>query len=73
MPAIESVKVNTNGTVTVTCVGTPNGEYVMQGNVGFDPTNWVSFSTNTAGSNGKWTIVDSTVGHVSRYYRAVSP
>ena len=73
MPAIESVKVNTNGTVTVTFIGTPYGEYVVQGNVGFDPANWVSFSTNTAGSNGKWTIVDSTVGHVSRYYRAVSP
>ncbi len=72
-PAIESVKVNTNGTVTVTFIGTPYGEYVVQGNVGFDPANWVSFSTNTAGSNGKWTIVDSTVGHVSRYYRAVSP
>ena len=34
---------------------------------------WFNLSTNTAGSNGLWTVLDPTATNVTRYYRVSTP
>ena len=57
------------GTNTLQFAGIPNYSYVTQ-----YATNvagpWSSFSTNTANTNGLWTVVDTTATNASRFYRA---
>jgi len=61
---------NTN---TVTLAGIPNYQYVVQFATNVAGSPWFNFSTNTAGTNGLWTVLDSTATNVQRYYRVTTP
>ena len=64
----------TNGTVTVTFLGSPGGLYLVQGttNAGWAGS-WLTLSTNVAGPAGLWTFTDSATNVPSRFYRAAIP
>jgi len=72
-PITTDIRNNRNGTVTVYFLGTPNVEYVVEASESLLPPVWDNISTNVSGSNGRWTIEDTTVGQVQRFYRVVKP
>jgi subtilisin-like proprotein convertase family protein len=61
---------NTN---TLTLVGIPNYQYVVQFATNTTDSPWFNLSTNTAGSNGLWTVLDSTATNEARSYRVRTP
>jgi hypothetical protein len=65
---------NGNGTFTISFIGTPGGQYLIQAasTLGL-PLNWLTLSTNTAGVNGLYSITDSFSNFAQRYYRSVIP
>ena len=73
-PSTLGIHRNSDGTVTVTFSGTSSAEYVVQAsdNLG-SPTAWLSVSTNTATTNGQWTLTDAMTNHSIRFYRAMVP
>jgi hypothetical protein len=73
-PTAVGIKGNGDGTVTVTFAGTPGAQYLVQAttNVAL-PTAWVSVSTNSAGTDGRWTFTDSKTTRPQRFYRAATP
>ena len=72
-PTTDGIRNNGDGTVTVSFTGTPYGSYVVQASDSLNPPAWANISTNTTGSDGKWTIVGSMVGRPTKYYRSVNP
>ena len=72
-PITTDIRNNRNGTVTVYFLGTPNVEYVVEASASLIEPVWDNISTNVSGSNGRWTIDDSTVGQMQRFYRVVKP
>jgi hypothetical protein len=73
-PSTLGIQRSGSSTVTVTFSGTPDAEYVVQasGDLG-SPGAWTNVSTNIAGTDGHWTITDSTADHPVLFYRAVVP
>ena len=61
---------NTN---TITLAGIPFYQYISQFATNVSTGPWFSFSTNTAGANGQWTVVDGTATNAQRFYRTVVP
>ena len=52
----------------------PLQKYVLEGLTNLSRTNWLSLSTNTAGTNGNYGIFDTTVtNNPQKYYRVVKP
>jgi len=72
-PITTDIRNNGNRTVTVYFLGTPNVEYVVEASQSLIEPVWDNISTNLSGSNGRWTIDDSTVGQMQRFYRVVKP
>jgi hypothetical protein len=71
-PAILGIKGNSAGTVTVTLAGTPGARYVVQAATTLTrPITWANLATNTAGTDGRWTLTDSTTNSPLRFYRGV--
>jgi hypothetical protein len=73
-PSTVGIKSNGDGSVTVSFSGTPGTQYVVQAKSDLgSATAWVNVSTNTAGTDGKWTFVDSTGSQTLRFYRSAKP
>jgi hypothetical protein len=64
---------NRDGTVTLTFTGTPGAQYVVQASADLAAPAWANVSTNTAGTNGHWTFIESMAGHSIRFYRSTKP
>ncbi|HWX20041.1 MAG TPA: MBG domain-containing protein, partial [Candidatus Binatia bacterium] len=72
-PHATGIRANGNGTVTVSFLGTPSAQYVVQATANLSISNsWQNISTNTAGTDGVWTITDSAIA-ARRFFRAVLP
>jgi len=69
-PVTLGIIANGNGTVTVTFLGTPGAEYVVQATTSLaQPITWSNVSTNVADVDGHWTYTDAAnQPHV--FYRA---
>ena len=58
-PVINSIVLNTNGSVTLSCSGGPYFTYLMQSSTDLaPPVAWETVSTNVADSNGDWQFTD---------------
>ena len=75
LPRVVSIVDNGNGTVTVTCHGTPAVEHYIEATATVDvPLSWVCVSTNTAGMwDGFWTYTEEKGQNTQRFFRAVKP
>lgn len=75
LPRVVSIVDNVNGTVTVTCHGTPAVEHYIEATATVDvPLSWVCVSTNTAGMwDGFWTYTEEKGQNTQRFFRAVKP
>jgi hypothetical protein len=75
--------VNIADAITISIAATPDGPAIsLSGNTNqiyvieasCDMHNWTSISTNTTGSNGLFTFVDSdATSYPSRFYRGFAP
>ncbi|GEM_PF-522266 len=74
-PVVVSIVPNSDGSVTVTCAGTPGAEYLVLSSTNItSPASWVNVSTNTAGVDGQWTYTDNTkLNYTQRFFRAAKP
>jgi hypothetical protein len=73
-PSTLGIQRNSGGTLTVTFLGTPGAEYVVQASSNLvPPVAWTNVSTNIAGTNGHWTFTDATANQPIRFYRAMAP
>jgi hypothetical protein len=61
---------NTN---TLTFAGIPNYQYVVQFATNATDSPWFNLSTNFAGGNGLWTVLDPTATNANRCYRVRTP
>ena len=69
--SVSSLQVGVPGanTNTIVFVGIPGYQYVAQFATNVTGP-WVSFSTNTASTNGFWTVLDTSATNATRFYRA---
>ena len=73
-PITVGIENNGDGSVTVSLSGTPGAQYIVQAKSDLgSATVWESVSTNTAGTDGKWTFTECTGDHAVRFYRSVIP
>jgi hypothetical protein len=72
-PVTIVIQDNGNGTVTLAFAGTPGVQYVVQASDDLAVPAWANVSTNTAGTNGHWTVTESMNGHPIRFYRSAKP
>jgi hypothetical protein len=72
-PSTIGIQNNADGTVTITFAGTPDAQYVVQASDNLAPPAWENVSTNTAGTDGHWTLTESTEPHPVRFYRSARP
>lgn len=61
------------GTNTVSFAGIPNYQYLVQFATNLTDSPWFNLSTNTAGANGLWTVVDPSATNAQRFYRVSTP
>jgi hypothetical protein len=61
---------NTN---TLTYVGVPDSQYLMQFATNLTTGPWFNLDTNTVGANGRGTVQDPTATNAQRLYRLVPP
>ena len=59
------------GTNQIGFAGIPGYEYVVQFATNLGSSPWFDLSTNTAGTNGLWTVIDDTATNDMRFYRSV--
>ncbi len=72
-PSTGSIKLNADGTVTITFIGTPGAQYWVQRAPSLTaPISWTNVATNTAGTDGKWTYSE-TASPSSRFFRSAKP
>ena len=73
-PITVGIENNGDGSVTVSLSGTPGAQYIVQAKSDLgSATVWESVSTNTAGTDGKWTFTECTGDHAVRFCRSVIP
>jgi hypothetical protein len=72
-PSAIGIQNSADGTVTMTFAGTPGALYVVQASDNLAPPAWENVSTNTAGTDGHWTLTESTEPHPVRFYRSARP
>jgi hypothetical protein len=60
-------------TNTLSFAGIPNYQYVVQFATNATDSPWFNLSTNTAGSNGLWSVLDTTATNANRCYRVRTP
>jgi hypothetical protein len=61
------------GTNTLTFEGIPGSQYLAQFATNVSGAPWSTISTNTAGTNGVWTVQDPTATNAQRFYRGATP
>lgn len=62
-----------SGTNTLTFAGIPGYQYIAQFATNLTTSPWFDFSTNAAGTNGLWQVIDPTATNAQRYYRVRTP
>jgi hypothetical protein len=68
-----SIQDNGDDTVTVSFIGSPNEQYVVQSSTNLAPAAvWSNVSTNTADSDGFWTYTTYKSGAAQQFFRAVA-
>jgi len=73
-PSIVGIRNGADGTVIVTCAGTPGAQYLLQRVRSFSAGgNWMNLSTNVAGVDGQWTYTESMSDGPQCYYRVAIP
>jgi hypothetical protein len=73
-PSTLSIKANGDGTATIAFAGTAGAKYVVQAATNLaPPVAWINVSTNTAGTDGRWTFTDSMSSGLPRFYRSAKP
>ena len=73
-PSIVGIRTGTDGTVIVTCAGTPGAAYLLQRVRNFGTSgNWMNLSTNIAGEDGQWSYTESMSDGPQCYYRVAIP
>jgi hypothetical protein len=74
-PTITALQAGVPGpnTNTLTFAGIPNYQYVIQFATNLPDSPWFVLATNTADTNGCWTVTDSDATNAQRYYRCVAP
>jgi hypothetical protein len=74
VPGIASIAISGAGAVIIHLTGTPNQTYWVQTTANLAAPDWVTVSTNLAGSDGTWTYTDTlTTNSSAKFYRAVRP
>ena len=72
--AIMSIALNPDQSVTMDLLGTPGVTYRVQAATNLHAAAWFDVSTNTASTNGLWTVTDvAPINLPQRFYRAVTP
>jgi hypothetical protein len=61
------------GTNTLNYVGVPNAEYLVQLATNLSTGPWFTLATNTAGADGRGTVIDSRATNSQRFYRISTP
>jgi len=69
-PTAVSIVNNGDGTVTLGFRGGAGTKYVVQSTSSLGSPNWSNISTNTAGTDGTWTIMQSMAGSPQLFFRA---
>ena len=74
-PNIAAITTLPDGNKQLNLAGIPNYSYLVQAATDVTPpTNWVTLSTNQAGSDGLWHYIDGNATNFpSRYYRLAMP
>ena len=78
-PAVEApgkltLQMNANGTVTLSFVGTPGAQYLIQAVNDLNNANWAPLATQTADGAGLVTYTDLSAANSSqKFYRAAKP
>ena len=73
-PSAVHIEINSDGSVTVSFLGTPGAQYLVQARSDMAPARgWDNVSTNIAGIDGQWTFKDATPRNLIRFYRAIAP
>jgi nicotinamidase-related amidase len=73
-PITVGIENNGDGSVTVSLSGIPRAQYIVQAKSDLGSAMvWENVSTNTAGTDGKWTFTECTGNHPVRFYRSVIP
>ncbi len=58
---------------TLSYVGVPNSQYLMQFATNLTTSPWFILATNAAASNGRGTVLDATATNDQRFYRVSEP
>ncbi len=61
------------GTNTLTYVGVPNAQYLVQFATNLTTGPWITMATNTVAADGRGTLVDCTATNAQRFYRVRTP
>jgi hypothetical protein len=73
-PSVVGIRNNGDGTVTVTFLGSPGNQYLVQAISNLSSAEqWETVSTNTASGSGQLTFTESTAQRTQRFYRATEP
>ena len=74
-PNIGAITTLPDGNKQLHLAGIPNFSYLVQAATNLvPPTNWITLSTNQAGSDGLWNYIDwNATNFPSRYYRLAMP
>jgi Bacterial Ig-like domain (group 3)/Concanavalin A-like lectin/glucanases superfamily len=73
-PVTIGIEKNGDGSIKVSFSGTPGAYYIVQAKTDLgSAAAWENVSTNTAGTDGKWTFTESTEDHPVRFYRSAIP
>jgi hypothetical protein len=67
-PVTGTIKLNTNGAVSIRYLGNPNTTYLLQMATNLVGS-WQTVSTNIFGQNGSWTFTDVNVTTTQKFYR----
>jgi hypothetical protein len=61
-------------TMTLTFAGIPGYTYIVETTTNTPPTpSWWPLSTNTAGTNGQWMVIDPDATNALQFYRSRTP
>ncbi len=71
---ITGITKNSNGTVTLAFLGTPQTAYRVLSSTNAGSSNWLSIFTNVTTTNGTWLFNDlESTNYPARFYQSVSP
>jgi hypothetical protein len=73
-PTVVGAVIEADGNVAISFAGAPNYTYWVQATTNLSSPDWVTISTNTAGTNGLWNYTDlAATNYAQRFYRSAQP